>query len=105
MKILEGTTIFSSEQNRMRKIIAIEDYSKNFTCHFDANPPPISIYWLINGTTIISREKIVYIPRLTSEHSGMYTCIVENSIGKVNQSIDLDVQCKFSIKKTPINYI
>lgn len=99
MKILEETTIFSSEQNQIRKLIGIEDYSQNFTCYFDANPPPISIYWLINETTIISREKIVYIPRLTSEHNGIYTCIVENAIGKINQSIFLDVQCKFKSQK------
>jgi hypothetical protein len=40
-------------------------------------------------------EKLLYIPRLTSDQSGIYTCIVENSIGKVNQSIYLDVECKF----------
>ncbi len=99
MKILEETTIFSSEQNPIRKIIAIENRSQNFTCYFDANPPPISVYWLVNETTIISREKIVYIPRLTSEQSGIYTCIVENLIGKINQSIYLDVQCKFILKR------
>ncbi|CAF5137404.1 unnamed protein product, partial [Rotaria sp. Silwood1] len=37
-------------------------------------------------------EKILYIPRLKSEQSGTYTCIVENSIGKVNKSIYLDVE-------------
>jgi hypothetical protein len=99
VKILEETTIFSSEQNRIRKLIAIENRSQNLTCFIDANPPPISIYWLINETTIISREKIIYIPRLTSEQSGTYTCIVENSIGKVNQSIYLDVQCKLTLEK------
>ncbi|CAF4592885.1 unnamed protein product, partial [Rotaria sp. Silwood2] len=31
-------------------------------------------------------------PRLKSEQTGIYTCIVENSIGKVNQSIYLDVE-------------
>jgi len=44
-------------------------------------------------------EKMIYIPRLTSEQSGIYTCIVENSIGKVNQSIYLDVQCKLILEK------
>lgn len=39
-------------------------------------------------------EKSFFIPRLTSDHSGMYTCIVENSVGRVNQSIYLNVQCK-----------
>lgn len=37
----------------------------------------------------------VDLPRLTPEQSGIYTCVVENSIGKVNQSISLDVQCEF----------
>jgi hypothetical protein len=40
-------------------------------------------------------EMNVYLPRLTAEQSGIYTCVVENSVGKVNQSIYLDVQCKF----------
>jgi hypothetical protein len=57
VKILEGTTIFSSELNQMRKIIGIEHRSQNFTCLFDANPPPTAIYWITNGTTIVSRKK------------------------------------------------
>lgn len=57
MKILEETTIFSSEQNHIRKIIGIEHQQLNLTCHYDANPSPISIYWLANGTTIVSRKE------------------------------------------------
>jgi len=50
----------------------------------------------VNQTTINFLGDInVYLPRLTSEHSGVYTCVVENAIGKVNQSIYLDVECKF----------
>ncbi len=45
---------------------------------------------------------MVFIPRLTSEQSGIYTCIVENSIGRVNQSIYLDIQCKFRSKNNRI---
>lgn len=50
-------------------------------------------------------EKSFFIPQLTSEQSGMYTCIVENSVGKVNQSIYLNVQCKFREKLHFIPYI
>ncbi len=57
MNILEETTIFSSEQNQIRKIIGIEYRQQNLTCHFDANPPPTSIYWITNGTTIVSRKQ------------------------------------------------
>lgn len=39
-------------------------------------------------------EKSMYLPRLTLEHSGVYSCIVENILGKANQSVYLDVQCK-----------
>ena len=39
------------------KIIAYEYEAQNFTCSFDANPPPISIYWITNETTIVSRKK------------------------------------------------
>ena len=42
----------------------------------------------------LSGEMSVYSPRLTPEQSGLYTCVAENSIGKVNRSIYLDVQCK-----------
>ncbi len=59
MKILEETTIFSSEQNQIKKIIANEYQQQNLTCHFDANPPPISIYWITNQTTIVSRKKFL----------------------------------------------
>ncbi|CAF1963240.1 unnamed protein product [Rotaria magnacalcarata] len=92
VNILDEATIFSSEKNLIRKIIGIEQQQFNLTCHYDANPSPTSIYWLTNGTTIVSREKLVYIPRLRSEQSGTYTCVVENSISKVNQSVYLDVQ-------------
>ncbi|CAF3742114.1 unnamed protein product [Adineta steineri] len=92
VNILEEITIFSSEQNQIRKIIGIENRQQNLTCQIDANPPPTAIYWMTNETTIVSREKILYIPRLTSEQHGIYTCIVENSIGKINHSIYLDVQ-------------
>jgi hypothetical protein len=57
VKILEETTIFSSELNQIRKIIGIEHQQQNFTCHFDANPPPTAIYWITNGTTIVSRKR------------------------------------------------
>jgi hypothetical protein len=59
VKILEETTIFSSELNQIRKIIGIEQREQNLTCLFHANPPPISIYWLTNGTTIVSRKKFI----------------------------------------------
>ena len=36
----------------------------------------------------------MYLPRLTVEQSGVYSCIVENTLGKANQSIYLDVQCE-----------
>ena len=39
-------------------------------------------------------ENFMHIPRLTSDHTGIYSCIVENIIGKANQSIYVDVQCK-----------
>ncbi len=45
---------------------------------------------------ILSGEIYVDLPRLTPEQNGIYTCVVENPIGKVNQSIYLDVQCKFN---------
>ena len=48
---------------------------------------------------ILSGEIYVDLPRLTPEQNGIYTCVVENPIGKVNQSIYLDVQCKNEKKK------
>ncbi len=60
MKILEETTVFSSERNQIRKIIGYEYQEQNLTCHFEANPPPISIYWITNETTIVSRKKLLF---------------------------------------------
>lgn len=74
------------------KIIAFENTEQKLTCQIDANPPATSIYWTINGTQIVNRERTVHLPRLTPEQNGIYTCIAENSIGKSNRSITLDVQ-------------
>ncbi|UJR15729.1 hypothetical protein I4U23_002664 [Adineta vaga] len=92
VNILEETTIFSSELNQIRTIIGIESRQQNLTCQYDANPPPTAIYWISNDTTIVSRERILYIPRLTSDQNGVYTCIVENALGRGNQSIYLNIE-------------
>lgn len=47
----------------------------------------------------------MFIPRLTLDQSGIYSCIVENTIGKTNQSIYLDVQCKWFDEKCAIELI
>ncbi|CAF4402889.1 unnamed protein product [Rotaria magnacalcarata] len=74
------------------KIIGIESHEQKLACLIDANPAVTSVYWTINNTNIVSREINVYLSRLTSEQSGIYTCVVENAIGKTNQSVYLDVQ-------------
>lgn len=45
----------------------------------------------------------MFIPRTTSEHSGVYSCVVENIIGKSNESFYLDVQCKKIIRNVEMN--
>ncbi|CAF0774952.1 unnamed protein product [Adineta steineri] len=90
IKILAEPSLSSSSIDE--KIIGIEYTEQKFTCQIDANPAATSVYWTINSTNIISREINIYLPRLTSEQTGLYTCVVENSIGKINQSIYLDVQ-------------
>lgn len=57
VKILEETTILSNERDRIKRLVGIEQYEQNFTCQFQANPPPTSIYWITDGTTIVSRKK------------------------------------------------
>ncbi|CAF0934749.1 unnamed protein product [Adineta steineri] len=90
IKILAEPSLSSSSIDE--KIIGIEYTEQKFTCQIDANPAATSVYWTINSTNIVSREINIYLPRLTSEQTGLYTCVVENSIGKINQSIYLDVQ-------------
>ncbi|CAF1407947.1 unnamed protein product [Rotaria sordida] len=88
VEILAQPSLFITNE----KLIGIESNEQRLTCLIDANPTVTSVYWTINSTNIISREINVYLSRLTSEQSGVYTCVVENAIGKVNQSIYLDVQ-------------
>ena len=52
VKILEQTT----KENQFQQITGIEHEQLNLTCLFQANPPPTSIYWITNGTTIVSRK-------------------------------------------------
>ena len=52
-----------------------------------------------NNLLNTSGEINIYLTRITSEQSGLYTCIVENALGKVNQSLYLEVQCKLKIFK------
>lgn len=57
VKILEQTTIQTSKENQRQPIVvSIEHEEEKLTCLFDANPPPTSIYWITNGTTIVSRK-------------------------------------------------
>lgn len=97
------------------RFITIEESELKLTCQIDANPEASSIYWTMNGTTILSRtcdehrernddrkcssslflgDRTLHLPRLAAEQSGLYTCVVENSIGKANHSVQVDVQCK-----------
>ena len=52
VRILEETTLVSDE-----RLVGIEHDEQNLTCQFEANPPPTSIYWITNGTTIVSRKE------------------------------------------------
>ncbi|CAF4936734.1 unnamed protein product, partial [Rotaria sp. Silwood1] len=88
VEILAQPSLFKTNE----KLIGIESNEQRLTCLIDANPAVTSVYWTVNNTNIISREINVYLSRLTSEQSGVYTCVVENAIGKVNRSIYLDVQ-------------
>ena len=60
VKILEQTTIQTKAENQLQPlvvaVVSIEHEEEKLTCLFDANPPPTSIYWITNGTTIVSRK-------------------------------------------------
>ncbi|CAF2499193.1 unnamed protein product [Rotaria sp. Silwood2] len=88
VEILAQPSLFITNE----KLIGIESNEQRLTCLINANPAVTSVYWTINSTNIISREINLYLSRLTSGQSGVYTCVVENAIGKVNRSIYLDVQ-------------
>ncbi|CAF1063059.1 unnamed protein product [Didymodactylos carnosus] len=89
VNILSNSSLIQSTTDR---ILTMEHIDEEFICEVDANPRPTSIYWTLNNTTIVSREKRLYFYRLKSEQSGNYTCIVENALGIVKQSIYIDVQ-------------
>jgi hypothetical protein len=66
--ILEETSIESTKTNELRSIIGIEQHEQNLTCQFEANPLPTAIYWLNNGTTIVSRKYSIIVVQHDSEH-------------------------------------
>ncbi|XP_065136623.1 B-cell receptor CD22-like isoform X2 [Paramisgurnus dabryanus] len=69
------------------------------TCSADANPPPSSYTWK-HKTAVVSEtspvtfpitSSVLYIQKVTTEHSGTYTCDVTNAIGTKDESINVDV--------------
>ncbi|XP_073719546.1 B-cell receptor CD22 [Misgurnus anguillicaudatus] len=63
----------------------------HLTCSADANPPPSSYTWKHKTTVMSETSSVLYIQKVTTEHSGTYTCDVTNAIGTKAQSIDVDV--------------
>ena len=55
VKIVEHPILSASQQD---KLIAMEYTELKLTRLIDANPAATSIYWTINGTTILSRMSL-----------------------------------------------
>ncbi|KAK2088545.1 hypothetical protein P7K49_034452 [Saguinus oedipus] len=56
----------------------------NLSCHSTSNPPP-TYSWYINET-LQSHTQVLFIPQITSNHNGAYTCFVSNSATGRNNS-------------------
>ncbi|CAF0970344.1 unnamed protein product, partial [Didymodactylos carnosus] len=89
VNIISNRSLIQSVTDR---VMTMEHLDEQFMCQVDANPNPTTIYWILNNTSIISREEILYFHHLNSEQSGNYTCVAENILGKVHRSIYIVVQ-------------
>lgn len=82
-----------------------------FSCHFKGDPP-LTIYWLKNGQPLdhnpdydivskLSNSKlIVFYP--TTDHEGIYECIVSNKHGKSMSSATLEISDKKVSRKAGV---
>uniref|UniRef100_A0A3P9KRF5 Ig-like domain-containing protein n=1 Tax=Oryzias latipes TaxID=8090 RepID=A0A3P9KRF5_ORYLA len=85
--------------------------SVQFSCHFKGDPP-LTIYWLKNGQPLdhnpdydivskLSNSKlIVFYP--TTDHEGIYECIVSNKHGKSMSSATLEISDKKVSRKAGV---
>ncbi|KAM5209971.1 cell adhesion molecule CEACAM6-like isoform 2-T2 [Hipposideros larvatus] len=56
----------------------------SLSCHAASNPPAL-YSWLINGRLKQSTQKVT-IPNITVNNSGSYTCLVHNSVTRLNRT-------------------
>ena len=85
--------------------------SSKFTCQGEAKPRP-TIAWLTNGQKIVNSSRVTLFSStsgdklVTSElvitdtkydDSGVYTCMIDNTVGAINSSGTISVHGEFVI--------
>ncbi|XP_052024765.1 carcinoembryonic antigen-related cell adhesion molecule 1 isoform X2 [Apodemus sylvaticus] len=61
----------------------------SLSCHAASNPPA-QYFWLTNEKPQASSQEL-FIPNITTNHSGTYTCFVNNSVTGLSRSTDTNV--------------
>ena len=85
--------------------ITTEGNNITITCESTGVPLP-TIVWTSRGTVLVSDStvangsalrvtEILTIMNVSREHTGVYTCSANNSIGSDNSNVSITVQCKF----------
>ena len=64
----------------------------NLTCMATGYPPP-TYQWLKDGIPILQETRsYLYIPELSPEDRGNYTCMAHNSKGDASEQANVDIQ-------------
>lgn len=82
----------------------IEETDVTVNCDFiPGNPNSTTLFWKRRGnnTGFIQNGAILLLPKIKRTSSGIYECIAQNNFsngmnGTHNQSLFIDVQCKFA---------
>lgn len=61
----------------------------SLSCHAASNPPA-QYFWLINEKPHVSSQEL-FIPNITTNNSGTYTCLVNNSVTGLTRTTDKNI--------------
>ena len=77
-------------------VAPLENTTLALTCHVDAEPLVVAddITWKRNGVLLNSAGKILSLPSVNREHSGMYECLIDHVKEFKISAVLVEVQCK-----------